>query len=204
MDSQTAQNYRLNTDIDFTGKINPKTNVSIGRLEAEGEGHTLKNLEVTVKGTGKGFIKEIKNSLKNITFENITVNNTATSGNYSGLIARNVAIIENVNFKDITINAPKIGYIGMIANNSGAKITNINLENIIVTGKEHVAGLMGLTESGIFNNITVKKANIKGTSNYTGGVIGRITSKIYYNIGDITVTDSKIQVVNYTGGVIGN
>ena len=67
-----------------------------------------------------------------------------------------------------------------------------------------MAGLMGLTESGIFNNITVKKANIKGTSNYTGGVIGRITSKIYYNIGDITVTDSKIQGVNYTGGVIGN
>lgn len=203
IDSESAQNYRLNADIDFTEKINPKINVSIGRLEAEGSGHTLKNLEVNVNGTSKGFIKEIKNSLENITFENITVNNTAKSGNYTGLIVRNSANIENVTFKDITVNASKMSYVATISNNSSISIKNVELHNITVSGNQYVAGFLAITDSGIFQYIDINKANITATSSYSGSVIGRITSRDIYRISDITANDVNVKGANYIGGIMG-
>lgn len=203
IDSESAQNYRLNTDIDFSGKINPKINVSIGRLEAEGNGHTLKNLEVNLNGAAKGFIKEIKNSLKNITFENITVNNTAKSGNYTGLIVRNTANIDNVTFKDITVNASKMSYVGTIANNSAISIKDVELQNITVSANQYVGGFLGITDSGIFQYINVNGANITAASNYSGSVIGKITARDIYRISDITANDVNVKGVNYTGGILG-
>lgn len=203
IDTQTAQNYRLNTDIDFTGKINPNTNLSIGRLEAEGTGHTLKNLEITVSGGGKGLIKELKNSLKNITFENITINNKASSGSYTGLIVRSVAVMENVNFKGITVNAPKLGYTGIIASNSGLTITNITLEDITISGTQYVGGFIGLTDSGWFNNISIKNANITATGNYSGSVFGRMNSREPCKVLDITADSVHVKGTNYTGGIMG-
>ena len=216
IDNESAQNYRLNVDIDFTGRTNVQADVSIGRLEAEKSGHTLKNIEITVKGTSKGLIKEIKNSLKNIYFENITVNNTATSNNnYTGVIVRNLGSLENIKFKNITINAPKMNYVGTISNNSSLSIENVQLENITISGVQYVGGFIAKTDSGIFKDITIDGANITAnnfvnasngnvtTAIYAGGVIGKIDSREPYRVSDITANNVNITGVNRVGAILG-
>lgn len=200
IDSESAQNYRLMSDIDFADKVNPKINVSIGRLEAGEEGHTLKNMNISLSKTVTGMIKEVKNSLKNITFENITITNSA-SGNYTGLIVRNIGQIENVTFKDITVTAPKMSYVGMIANNSALYMKGINLNNVTVSGVSYVAGLAGITESGRFSYITANNLNITGTGSIVAGLISYISGRDVYAIQNLTVTDSKIVGRDYIGGV---
>ena len=111
IDDTSAENYTLMTDIDFSGRtIN--TNLSIGRLE--GNNHTLRNINVSIETSG-GFIKEVKNSLKNLTFSNISIT-SSTSGNYMGVIGNNAAELENISFEDIVIEATKRNYVACIAN----------------------------------------------------------------------------------------
>lgn len=200
IDSESAQNYRLMTDIDFEGKINPKTNVSIGRLESGESGHTLKNMNISLNKTATGMIKEVKNSLKNITFENITITNTA-SGNYTGIIVRNIGELENVNFKNITINAAKMNYVGIISNNSALYMTKINMENINISGISYIAGLAGISESGRFDNITANNLKITGSSSRVAGIFSYISSRDVYTIQNITIKDSEIKGWDYVGGV---
>ena len=204
IDNKTAQNYRLNVDIDFTGKINPKTNVSIGRLESEGQRKTIKNIEITASGTSQGLIKEVKNKVRNVNFENITINNKAGYGNYTGIIVRNIGNIENVDFKNIKINAPNIGYAGAISNNSAVEMNNIKLEGITIEGREHVAGLAGITDSGIFKNIDAKKVNIKSKGNFAGSIIGQVRERTPYKIGYLTATEVNVKGQYYVGGIMGH
>lgn len=209
IDQESAQNYKLMADIDFEGKINPNKNVSIGRLEADGEGHILKNLDISLNTATSGLIKEIKYSLKNVTFENITIENTTKSGNYTGLIVRNIGDVDKVTFKDITINAPKMSYVAPIANNASMEMTNITSDNVTVNGISYVAGLCAVTDSGRYSEIVGRNLNITGTGNYTAGILGYIRARDTYAIQNITVTDSNItgnktsDSGGYTGGVIG-
>ena len=52
-------------DIDFSGKENIKTNISIGRLESDVDKHTLKNLCID----DECLISDIQTNIKNIVFE---------------------------------------------------------------------------------------------------------------------------------------
>ena len=202
IDEESAQNYRLNADIDFAGKFNPNLNVSIGRLEAEGEGHTLKNLEINLEGTG-GLIRELKNSMKNINFENITIHSTS-GGFYTGLIVRNIADIEKINFKDITIQAEKISRVGMIALSSGWNFRNITLENITVEGKEYVGGLIGEYDSGTFEYIDIETANIRAEGAGVGSIFGKVrTARPQNDLNYMTANQVNVKGGDYTGGIIG-
>ena len=134
---------------------------------------------------------------------NITIENPANSGNYSGIIVRNTGTVENIKFKNINIQAPKIGYIGMIGYNSSINIKNVELEEITVSGREHVGGFIGLTDSGEFQYIDIKNANITATSTYSGSVIGRIASRVPYQITDITADDVHVNGIDRVGGIVG-
>lgn len=203
LDSTTAQNYRLNTDLDFSNYPNPKTNVSIGRLEAEGTGHTIKNLTTTINGYSKGFIKEIKSSLVNVTFDNINITNTG-SGSYTGLIVRNIATIDKTNFKNITVTAKKMSYVGSIASNSSLSITNVSLDTINMYGTDYVSGFVAKSDSGVYNGITGNNITIVSTGTYVGGLFGGISGRKPYRNQNFKVTNSNISAVgDYVGGILG-
>ena len=87
----TFQNYRLMADIDFAGKKDMKTNVGMNRLESPGEKHSLKNIEIEVNESSFGIIGTIKESMKNISFENIKITNK-NSENRVGVIAMSSAV----------------------------------------------------------------------------------------------------------------
>ena len=205
IDGNSAQNYRLLTDIDFSGKVNPNYNVSIGRLEAPEEGHTIKNLSIETTQS-EGLIKELKTSMKNINFENITIKNT-TSGNYEGIIINNTAEIENISFKDITIDAPNMSYVSCIPNSVSNRIKNIRLERVKCYGNNYVAGFVSYMSETDCSNITGKEIEIEGKGIFIGGIFGRVDCPDY-NVTQLTknilIEDSNITgKSSYVGGAIG-
>lgn len=197
------ENYRLVADIDFTGKININTNVSIGRLEGTDGGHTLKNLTVNFKGSYNSLIKKISTSLKNINFENIQINNIATSGNYTGIIRMSYADIDNVNFTNITINASKMSYVAPIVLGRGYNTTNVTLQNITAIGLDFTSGFVSRSlYDNNFNNITASHVTVKGRD-YAGGVLGH---KEYYattTFNNFTLSDMNVSGRTYVGGLAG-
>ena len=138
----TYQNYRLMANIDFSGKTNIKNNITINRLEAENEIYYLKNINLEYNIANTGLINNVKTSMKNIGFENITLINNSSSGNYFGLIASNNGNMENLIFKGITINSKGINYTGAIGGMTSGNVKNIELEDITINGNNSVGGLL--------------------------------------------------------------
>lgn len=204
----TYQNYRLMADIDFSGKTDVKSDITVNRLESENRVYTLKNINVTLNESNSGFIKNVKFSMKNISFENIVVDNTKSSGNYCGLIASNNGDLENLKFRNITVNAKGMNYVGMIGYHTSGNINNIVLDTINITGNDSVGGFIGRIASSIdrttnITQITANDITVVGSSHYVGGVFGYGHISNTNAITNVTIENSNITGQNYTGGVSG-
>lgn len=226
----TYQNYVLRGNIDFKNKVNINHNINFNRFEgdikSDGTYYKIKNLDLTFANASDYLFGTALNSFKNIDFENITLNGTY-SGNKFGILKYNYARTENINFKDITINAPKISYTGIIGyeygqyfkninfdninvtgasyigavGNINSTVTNININNSSATGVSYVGTLFGLS-SGSTTTVNASHINVTATGNYVGGIMGQ---------GGVTyLKASNIRVINnnasssYTGGGIGH
>ena len=226
----TYQNYVLRGNIDFKNKVNINHNINFNRFEgdikSDGTCYKIKNLDLTFANASDYLFGTALNSFKNIDFENITLNGTY-SGNKFGILKYNYARTENINFKDITINAPKISYTGIIGyeygqyfkninfdninvtgasyigavGNINSTVTNININNSSATGVSYVGTLFGLS-SGSTTTVNASHINVTATGNYVGGIMGQ---------GGVTyLKASNIRVINnnasssYTGGGIGH
>ena len=199
IDTSSFQNYRLMSDIDFSGKTNIKNNILVNRLETDGSVYTLKNINLEYTTSYNGLIKGITNTLENINFENITINNTTTDSNYMGVIVNlNANIIQNINVKNIQINA-KGQYIGFISNAEGETIKNINLENITLTGSNYVGALGGRTSVKYIENIYGTGINIEATGVNIGGIIGYVQNVANGYMKYVTIEGNSTIVSNYTG-----
>ena len=199
IDESSYQNYRLMSDIDFSGKTNIKDNILVNRLETDGNVYTLKNINLEYTTSYNGLIKGLKNTLKNITFENITINNSTTYSNYIGVIVNtNANTIQNVNVNKLTINA-KGQFIGFISNAEGETIENINLDTITLTGSNYVGALAGKTAVKYIDNIYGTSVNIKATGIYIGGIIGYVQNIENGHINNVTIEGNSTIVSNYTG-----
>ena len=194
INKESYENYRLLTDLDFTGKQDVNNSLRINRLITEGKMHTLKNVTLEAKDKKISLIEESKNLIENINFENITIKSPY---NYSGVISNNMGDIQNVNFNNINIEAEENSYIGCIGVNKG-KIQNINLNNIQTIGTEKIGGFIGETDDTVINNIIGKNIVVKG-KNRVGGIIGLISAyrSATPNMG--TITNLKIENSEITG-----
>ena len=194
INKESYENYRLLTDLDFTGKQDVNNGLRINRLITEGKMHTLKNVTLEAKDKKISLIEESKNLIENINFENITIKSPYS---YLGVISNNMGDIQNVNFNNINIEAEENSYIGCIGVNKG-KIQNINLNNIQIIGTEKIGGFIGETEDTIIDNIIGKNIVVKG-KNRVGGIIGLISAyrSATPNMG--TITNLKIENSEITG-----
>ena len=209
IEPNSYENYRLLTDLDFLGKSNVNHNLKIGKLVTEGNKHTIKNINIAVEDSYYGLIKECKNGLENIIFENIGINyDQSKSITYVGVIAQNNGYIKNVDFKNINIETKatnKVSYVGCIGGSTGYPIENINLQSIKIDGVyTDVGGLFGNTTSGNLNNIIADDVNINAIGNRIGGIVGSANVSDEDNFENIKLTNSNICGNNTVGGVIGN
>ena len=201
----TYQNYRLMNDIDFKNNSDVKSNVTMSKLEADNM-YTLKNVTIEADQDNCSLIERITGDINNIRFENVDILNNSNY-NTIGVIANNLANIQNLEFNDITIDAKNSEDVGCIAKNYGETIENINLDNINIIGKTNVGGFIGHQyelHDGNITNITANNITILGTVSYTGGIIGYIKDHNTYLLSNLEVKESNIKGNNYVGGVIGN
>ena len=187
----TCQNYRLMNDIDFAGKTQINSQITIGRLEANNGNKTLKNINME----NTSLIGKIENEIKNINFENINII-FENAGSNVGIIENLSGSMNNIYCKNITINANNTNNVGIVGINFGP-ITKVNMENINLSGKDCVGGLVGFSKSTI-DGVTANEIKISG-NDYIGGVVG----KIYANTNNVNMTDAKIVGHNFVGGIIG-
>jgi len=201
IDSTTFENYRLMADIDFNGRNNINIGINIARLE--GNNHTLKNINLSFTDAQTGIINTVKNELCNVQFENISIENETENSNV-GLIVNNTGEITNILFKDITINAPNADYVACITKNENSNTSEIQLNNVHVTGKGIVSGFIAETYATNFENITADKLDITGNGRYVGGIFGNILSKQASKLTNISLTNSNILgSQNDVGGIVG-
>ena len=202
IDEEAIQNYRIMSDIDFSGKINIKNKINVSRFD--GNNHVLKNISLELDNNS-ALINFVQNEIKDITFENIEINSENATNNI-GIILRNSGRIENIVFKDININAPKASYVAPISRNESMTIENINLNNIEIVGKSYIGGLIGRTIAGNFTNIVAEEININ-SEYYVGGIFGYMISQESSEIKNVTINDSEIvgtsNRVGGVGGIVG-
>ena len=196
----TFQNYRLMADIDFAGKKDMKTNVGMNRLESPGEKHSLKNIEIEVNESSFGMIGTIKESMKNISFENIKITNK-NSENRVGVIAMSSADLENISWNHITIHAQNMGEVGCIGYSDGESMEQIDLNDIEIKAEVNAGGFIGKITIPNTDNITADNIRVEGGNNVGGLMGGEIIQRKGYTMKNITITNSNVIGNNYVGGV---
>ena len=202
----TYQNYRLMSDIDFAGRTNVKTNVTMARLEGVNGNKTLKNINVEFNDENVGFIKEITTNLENINFENISISNTY-NGSTTGIIAIAGKNINNINLNNITIQSENMQNTGCIGKTDSINISNINGNNINIQGSTYTGGLIGLI-SGTFptiSNIYLDEINVLG-EDYTGGMFGYENANANTEaakLEQIEIVNANVEGKSYVGGFAG-
>lgn len=95
-------------------------------------------------------------------------------------------------------NTSSVGTLARTSNN--AVVENIKVNNVIINGRENLAGLVGVATNSMFNKITVDNINITGYRFYIGGIIGRATNTTLSNA---RVTGKITLNATHNGGVIG-
>ena len=202
--------YQLGAGIDFAGKS--VTPMSTFKGVLDGNGKTLKNAEI---GDGKtshqAFFYLLNGTVKNLKFENITVNaggKTDTESSAAVIAAGNSSskfTIENCHVTNSNVTSAGEGSnaAGIVArcNHSGVIISGCSVSYTTITaGKEHVGGVVGYLGKGTVDCVESSANTIAGGS-YVGGVIGTLADGTLVNV---ISTDNTSSVSSAScGGVVG-
>lgn len=209
----TYQNYMLMNDLDFSEVNNVNYNVTMAKLETQGENEedakTIRNVTISNVGAQSGFIKKISVNIQNIKFDNIKIYTGNNTGNYVGVIRKVEGKMKDIDFSNIVIQGGtegsvknnKLNYTGCLAE-TNAETRNVTLNTVDISGSAYVGGFSARTIN-LGRNITAENMHIKATSSYCGGIVGvnsRGAEHIHY---DITIKNSEVLGNNYTGGIAG-
>ena len=201
IDESSYQNYRLLSDIDFSGKTNIKDNILVNRLETDGTVYTLKNINLEYTTSYNGLIKDLKNTLENINFENITINNSTSNSSYIGVIVNsNATTIQNIKIKNVKINV-KGNYIGFISNAEGESIANVNIDTANIIGNTYIGTFAGNIMVKNIDNIYCTNITINATGSHIGGIFGYIQNVEKGHMKNVTIENNSIIQSTYNEGV---
>ena len=180
--------YKLNADIDLTGKaewvpLNNASPYSKG-IDFDGNGKTIKGLTITSDVAYPSFAGVLYGSIKNLTLDAADINGNA---NNTGVVA---------------------GYIGTGSYDGSCSGVTVSNATITGTGKNvgGFAGVVGTAGSSISNchvtGTTTVSQTATATGSNAGGFIGNVNA-----LATITGCTAKADVSNnasyYTGGFIG-
>ena len=180
--------YKLNADIDLTGKaewvpLNNTSPYSKG-IDFDGNGKTIKGLTITEDVAYPSFAGVLYGSIKNLTLEAANINGNA---NNAGVVA---------------------GYIG--TGSYDGSCTGVTVSNATITGAGKnvagFAGVIGTAGSSVINchvtGTTTVSQTATATGSNAGGFVGNINAAA-----TITGCTAKADVSNnasyYTGGFAG-
>lgn len=212
IDPTSNENYRLNTDLDFSTIQDINHNLIINRMEGTSEGHKISNITIQNEEYWHLF-ENINASLKNITFENIIVEDTGDLNNqttYDGVgkytigYLVNNADIENIIFNNIKLSARSKG-MAILSQVSQSNIKNIELNSIEVNGASYTGGFIAQVtatniDSVLGNNLNV--TSVQG-AHYIGGVLGYYAYEIVPRVTNVELNHITVSGTNKVGGFAG-
>ena len=218
-DSTMAENYLLTTDLDFSPEANNgrviqvPSGLRIARLESNSktEKRALKNMSINLTAGGNGMIRVLTKTLYGIKFENISISMAKSTGGYYsgdsvGVIAYNYADIDDIEIKDLVVDAGSSSYVGFIANNYGQDTRYIKMNGTVtqdndgndiwgyrVRGVSYVGGFMGYSADRDTYHLEANSVNVYGSGTYVGGAIGHkpynyTCNDYYYRMDNMFVT----------------
>lgn len=103
-----------------------------------------------------------------------------------------------------------VGAIGYVYGAASASLNGVDVRNCVMKGKNYVGGIIGLVDKDYTNNIgshvsatdcSVTDCTIYATSNYAGGIGGRIISTCTGVFDGCTVTGCTILANTYAAGI---
>ncbi|HIU51266.1 MAG TPA: hypothetical protein IAB70_01360, partial [Candidatus Merdicola faecigallinarum] len=198
IDPESYENYRLMNDLDFSGKSDMKVGISVNRFISDGS--KLKNINLEMNQKNASIILELKSEMTNIGFENIHITNTGGDG--TGIIYNNSGTISNLKLENIELEAENKSYVAPICKSTLGQIEQVEMNRITVKGKDYVAGLIGMQQQNVMQNVTANEVIIEGTGNYVGGINGRKYENTH-TFQNISIQNSNITGNNYVGGIAG-
>ncbi len=172
--SETGGLFELTSDIDFTGYTATTNAVITGIFTGKinGNGHTISNL------TNLSLFANFRGTVENLNISNFT-NTSAGRGNGDFVVA----------FAQETYTAT---------------FKNMKFNNITLSGRNNVAVITGMdgreNANSVFENISVKNANVTGTGVYVSTFAGRKYGGLIKNVyvqGTLNVTSTE------NGGLVG-
>lgn len=222
--------YILTGDIDLSSVKNWEgvggaSGTFTGTLD--GNGHTIKNLDMTGQNL-VGLFSSIENAeVKNLTIDNFTLGDNASGGLAYRSTDCSISNIKITNLKKEN-DGSRVG--GLIAQDTGSTIKNCSVSSSMTIKVNYGGGgLIGTADGskisgcisflnldtmggtggiiGSANNCTITDSNYKGkitsleSYSHTGGLIGRCENSTVSNCSTITDIDGGY---NGTGGLIGS
>ncbi len=197
--------YILDNDIDFTGKTYSEGAVVTAQFNGkiDGNGHTFSNL------TNASLFANFRGTAENFNirnFSNIRPGNTESS-NFVAAFAKQTftSTVRNVKFKDITLS----GYNNVAVlsgmdgrDNANSVFENISVKNANVTGSGvYVSTFVGRKYGGKISNVFVQ-GTLSVTSTENGGLVGALQQN--GSIVENVVTDVSINKTSNTYNNLAN
>ncbi|MBQ8837430.1 MAG: hypothetical protein IJ002_08010, partial [Clostridia bacterium] len=215
-----AGSYKLTADIDLTGLTqSPIGNADVSFTGTfDGDGHTVKGLDITAAGSAGLFGQISGATVKNLTVDGKVTSTGAATGGIAGYIKSSGTIENCVNKVAVSGTARAAGFVGSVDAGTGdILIKNCINEGTITGSSEHIGGIVGRVYGSTAGGSTkidgcVNKAAVTGTLN-VGGIIGRYdipsmaTNGVFNvencaNYAAITATTTSADG-SCTGGIIG-
>lgn len=198
--------YRVKDTTEFNGKkiFGAETKpVSITEKDAVDEGYIV----VKTASDFKAAIELNNPDCKIMLFADIDLNDLDTDANGSnwkavGTSSSNAfkGVIDGNGFSisNLTIHEPNTAYQGLFGYTNGAKLENIVLKNVDVTGKNYSGGLVGYAKDTEFEKCVVS-GEVNSAGNWVGGLAGYSDGSTISN----SSSDAEVTGKKYTAGLVG-
>lgn len=219
IDRDSFENYKVTGDLDFTGLdyVEGNFGVKVNRLEGEGS-PVIKNIDVTfkTKETGCSLVDIVRSSVRNLTFESISMHTDGAQEPVFGpsLICQMIGSgtdgasglkngAHNLKMKDVALAAAPVGngsrtsgYMGMIALLDG-DVSDVTVERVEISttstfdnsGGGYYGAVFGFgTPLSTVSNVTASNVAVHVMGTSAGGVGGKLEG----SANNIAVSDVQV------------
>lgn len=174
----------VNKDLNMGGHALYRVWIANDNLELNGNGHTVSNFKLTKEGHGtpysyglfRGDALEHGITVKDVTFNDVTIDNYTPAQGYAGVL------------------------FGDVQNGKTVNISNVHVINSHIKGVCSIGSLIGFVASGCTVNIdncssegnTLTNYSVTNESGYVGGLVGR-------PVGQVKITNSSVKKTTING-----
>lgn len=210
LDYSPDDDYILTADIDFSGYSSTNTSVIMSAFTGsiEGNNHTIRNLN------NHSLFANFKGNIQNLNIVNITNNRETENYVAAFASQTNGATLRNLKFENITLNGVhNIGVISGQDGKESATSTfdRISVKNANVRGSGvYISTFIGRKFGGSIKNVYVD-GHLEITTTENGGIVGASHQSVVIEnvISNVTITKNSNTYTGsgrnyYNGGVIGN